>query len=260
MMWIRKIKRLFIAVSFVAYYQVLVVRLAISGLIFRSRLTNKDFSIVSNDCWGGQVYKALQLKYKTPFVGLMLMSPCYIKMIRKLRFYLSQELTFTEKSRYQNIEGMRAKYHMTYPIGLLNNEIEVHFFHYGSAEEARSKWTRRIQYFNWNNVFIKYDATKDLATVEDLMQFDDLLYPKVSFGFKDQPTITSYVKVTHWSFDAVKAYAVTHRFFDVIGWLNGRKGNVGLLGWLLYFLVHAVADRRLYNRALILRFFKIAKS
>jgi uncharacterized protein (DUF1919 family) len=38
--------------------------------VARIRLKNQDFTIISNDCWGGGVYEDLQLQYTTPMVGL----------------------------------------------------------------------------------------------------------------------------------------------------------------------------------------------
>ena len=48
---------------------------------------------------------------------------------------MAQELKFGAVSKYKD----RAK---TYPLGLLD-DIEIHFTHYKSEEEAHEKWERR---------------------------------------------------------------------------------------------------------------------
>lgn len=44
------------------------------------RLTNSDFTIISNNCWGGMVYEAHNLPKESPTVGLSFMADDYEKM------------------------------------------------------------------------------------------------------------------------------------------------------------------------------------
>ncbi len=99
------------------------------------RLLHNEFVIISNNCWGGQVYQWFQKPYQTPFVGLFLYGPCYMKFLRDIDYYLASELVFIQASKYKK----RPK---TYPIGVLD-DIEIHFTHYKSEEEALEKWMRR---------------------------------------------------------------------------------------------------------------------
>ena len=57
-----------------------------------AKLQNKNFVIISNNCFGGQAYRSLQLPYNTPFVGLFLYGPCYLKLLQNFGFYLNQDL------------------------------------------------------------------------------------------------------------------------------------------------------------------------
>ena len=77
----------------------------------RAALRNKDFVIISNNCWGGQVYQWYQLPYNTPFVGMFIYGPCYIKLLKNFDHYMAQELKFGAVSIYKD----RAK---TYPLGI----------------------------------------------------------------------------------------------------------------------------------------------
>lgn len=47
-----------------------------------------------------------------------------------------------------------------YPIGILKNtDIEIHFLHYSSAEEACQKWNTRKKRINMDNLLIKLSDT-----------------------------------------------------------------------------------------------------
>src|SRR5688572_22103122 len=99
----------------------------------RLLLQNKDFTIISNNCWGGIIYQDLQLPYLSPTVNLYMFIPCYIKFLENLEFYLNKKLDFTEESKYNqaNINKIRK----WYPIGKLD-DIELHFIHYDNVDIA----------------------------------------------------------------------------------------------------------------------------
>lgn len=71
---------------------------------------NRDFVIVSNNCWGAEIYKRLELEYNTPFVGLMIYGPDYIKLLENFDYYIDRELSFISVSKW--LEGA-----CPYPIG-----------------------------------------------------------------------------------------------------------------------------------------------
>lgn len=85
----------------------------------RKRLTNKDFTIISNNCWGGHVYQDLDLEYLTPFVGLYFHLPCYLKLLKNFEHYMNQQLTFTDKSIYEKADSKREENY--YPLGKLDD-------------------------------------------------------------------------------------------------------------------------------------------
>jgi uncharacterized protein (DUF1919 family) len=108
--------------------------------------------IISNNCWGGLVYKHLNMPYMTPFVGLYLYAPCYIQLLRHMTPFTFASLSESKTSRYR-IDN-------TYPVGLINNSWEIHFVHYESWSEARDAWHRRSQRmfnsFDSGNIVMKF--------------------------------------------------------------------------------------------------------
>lgn len=192
----------------------------------RTSLVKEDFVIVSKNCWGGQFYKWMDKPYNTPFVGLFLCGPCYIKLLNNFDFYLKQELKFVEKSKYKtNIKK-------EYPIALLD-DIEIHFQHYENKEEAIEKWNRRkerlLGYKNRDNFYFTICDRRG-ATDEIIKEFHSLPYKnKVSFGLNkiDGLTATQHIKVydnpngklteVH---NGKKLFKLTFLYFDLINWIN----------------------------------------
>ncbi len=143
----------------------------------RSLLKNKDFSIISDNCWGGFTYQYFNLPYKTPFVGLFIFSPDYIELLKDLKGYLDMEIRFIppSQSKYKE-ELMKNKTFGTYPIGVLDN-IEIHFLHYGSEIEAKTKWVRRLNKIDYDNLVVKF-CDRDLATERLIEEFTHLNYER----------------------------------------------------------------------------------
>ena len=104
----------------------------------RRKLNNKNFTIISNNCWGGHVYRYFNLPYDSPTIGLYLFSADYIKFIGNLKYYIEKEITFInyKDSKYKD---ELVKYNqVNIPIGKLD-DIEIIFLHYQSEDEARTK-------------------------------------------------------------------------------------------------------------------------
>lgn len=133
----------------------------------------KDFTIISNNCWGGRVYQRYALPYTSPTVGLMFFADEYIKFVSNLRYYMNQDLKFIPKtqSKYYQYYKDKEKY---YPIGKLD-DIEIVFLHYKSENEAREKWNRRKARINWDNLIIKFND-QNRCTPEHIKEFDKLPY------------------------------------------------------------------------------------
>ena len=74
-----------------------------AATIAQQRLNNKNFTIVSNNCWGAEIYRELGLQYQTPFVGIAIFAPCYIKLVKDLPKYMGETLKFTNISDRKSV-------------------------------------------------------------------------------------------------------------------------------------------------------------
>lgn len=187
-------------------------------------LRHKNFVIVSNNCWGGSLYDWYKRPYNSPFVGLFIYGPCYLKLLSNFKYYLNQELKFIPASQYPD----RLK---SYPVALLD-DIEIHFTHYGSEEEAREKWNRRtsrmLNETNLDNYFFKI-CDRERVTKEHLIAFHKLPFKnKISFALETDPGLAkeNHLKVfeshnNNKKFvpNGKKLFKITFIYFELNKWL-----------------------------------------
>lgn len=139
----------------------------------RNKIKNYDFTIISNNCWGGTVYQSYGLEYKTPTIGLFFMADDYVKFVYGLEHYLNSKLSFIDpkESKYYS-HFKKWKKFGDYPIGVLD-DIEIHFLHYHSKKEACEKWLRRAKRVNYNKIIFKFND-QNLCSEQLLEKFSQL--------------------------------------------------------------------------------------
>ena len=119
------------------------------------RVKSRDFTIISNNCWAGSVYRYFHMPYLSPTVGLYFFAEDYLKFISNLHHYLDTKLEFVPAKSSRYSEELERRNQLNIPIGVLD-DIEVIFLHYSSEQEAKEKWDRRKERVNWDNVFVKF--------------------------------------------------------------------------------------------------------
>lgn len=170
----------------------------------KKQLTNTDFTIISNNCWGGMVYESYNLPKGSPTVGMFFMAEDYIKFLVHLKEYLAAPLSFITptESRWRNApEVFGDKRFGSYPIGKLEiagenvENIELFFLHYHSEDEAREKWERRCERINWDHMLVKFNDQNGCEE-RHIRRFDALPYKnKVCFIVKEQPKCKSVIHI-----------------------------------------------------------------
>ena len=128
----------------------------------RKRLTNTDFSIISNNCWGGVVYEWFNLEKKSPTVGCYFFAEDYIRFASNLKYYLSQELQFISATESKYADILKKIKQLNVPVGLLG-DVEVVFLHYRNPEVAKEKWERRVKRINWENIILKFSYASNCS-------------------------------------------------------------------------------------------------
>ena len=156
-------------------------------------LKNRKFSIISNNCWGGIISQYFGLPYKSPFVGLFIPMPCYIKLLSAFDEAMSAELSFIEAEQSEYYHKKSDLAGKKYPIGVLPGGIEIHFLHYKTEKDAREKWQKRKIRIDKSNMLVKM-AEIDFCTKELIEAFDKLPFKnKICYTANYYPDIKSAV-------------------------------------------------------------------
>lgn len=153
------------------------------------RLKNKKFTIISNNCWGGYVYRLFGLPYQSPTVGLFIMPDDYLKFVGDLKHYLTEvKLAFISPKESRHFDELRGHEEFgDYPIGKLE-DVEIMFMHYKDENEAFEKWTRRAARVHWDNLIVKFNDQNG-CTKEQIKKFNETNIDgkKVCFTAKKTP-------------------------------------------------------------------------
>ncbi len=154
----------------------------------RGRLKRTDFSIISNNCWAGSVYRYFGLPYQSPTAGLYFFGSEYVKFAGDLRRYMSLPIEFIDPRDSAHYETLKARGELEKPVGRIE-DVEIVFLHYPTPEEAEAKWRRRADRVNWDNLFIKFSQMNECSD-EDVSTFDAIEFPnKVCFTAKPRPDV-----------------------------------------------------------------------
>ena len=119
----------------------------------RKKIKDCSFTIISNNCWAGDVYRYFGLSYQTPTVGMYFFAEEYIKFLSNLIHYLDCEL--------QQLNVNDSKYKDTIvELGQGNkllaklDDVEIVLLHYPNWDEAKEKWERRAKRINFDNLIV----------------------------------------------------------------------------------------------------------
>lgn len=151
----------------------------------QKKINKKQFTIISNNCWGGEVYESYNLIKQSPTIGLFFMATDYIKFISNIHYYLNQKLFFINPMHSKYFEKVKNnKGYGSYPVARLG-DIEIFFMHYSSEGQARAKWDRRIKRINWDHILYKFNDQNG-CTEADIKNFVSLpLKNKICFTVND---------------------------------------------------------------------------
>lgn len=144
----------------------------------RKKLTNTDFTIISNNCWGGLCYEYFGLPKNSPTVGTYIYAEDYVKLIKNLNYYMSCQINMISADEAKHKNDLMEANHMDVPIGVLD-DVEIVFLHYRDPDLAKEKWTRRVERINWDNIIIKFsymskcsdDCIKEFQKINGVKKF-----------------------------------------------------------------------------------------
>lgn len=145
----------------------------------RAGLTNRDFSILANNCWGGMIYRDRRLPYLSPTCGTYFFSKDYLRFLSDPHRYLAMELEEVPVKESAYAEELIATHGENVVIGRMG-DAEVVLLHYPTFAEAKAKWDRRKERIHWDNLLVKY-SDQNRFEPEDFETFRRLKYPNKLF-------------------------------------------------------------------------------
>ncbi|MCW4024073.1 MAG: DUF1919 domain-containing protein [Candidatus Bathyarchaeota archaeon] len=189
-----------------------------------SKLKNKTFSIIGNNCFTGGIYHKFGLQYNTPTIWTYIYPKDYLKLLENLIWYLKQPLTFKKETEHKMAHSFCEGMNETFPIGVLY-DIEIHFMHYRSEQEAKEKWTRRVKRLNLNNLFVLF-SDGDEFNEEYLERFEKMPYKNKIF-FSSKPRSNKTTVFIRECLDSPVVSDMTRnrkyeKYLDLVKWLNGE--------------------------------------
>lgn len=187
----------------------------------RSRLVDKEITILSSNCLGGLLYDRLGLRFLSPTINTLITSDQFVRFVLDYEAYLKKELAFVESER-------------SYPVAQLG-DIQIHFAHYKTKEEVESCWIRRKGRIRKDRLFVLLND-RDGVTEEDLCRLDESglknvlvftsnkhLKHRCTFYVpcQDKDGMVGNLMMKSW----ITGKMVAERYFDFVGWFNQEKGS-----------------------------------
>lgn len=205
------------------------------GYFLKKKLLLENFTIISNNCWGGEVYDYYGLEYKTPTVGMWFHSKEYLKFLSNLEHYLKCELKEIswKECHFSSLLQKREAYYIKalnkrlpqLVIGRLD-DIDIVFLHYNSFKEAEQKWNRRKRRINFENIIVKYNDQNGFIP-ENFIEFEQLPYKnKIFFTALNKYKTTEGTKVVVFDEYKEAGYVVddiNFKKFNITEYLNNLK-------------------------------------
>jgi uncharacterized protein (DUF1919 family) len=173
------------------------------------------------------MYHKFGLAYSTPTIWTYIFPEEYIRFLENLRWYLKQSLKFKKETKHPMAQRFCKVMNRNYPIGVLGGDVEVHFMHYRSEEEAFAKWNRRTKRVNLKNLFVVFSDGVEFKE-ELLERYEKLPFKhKIFFSSKPFSNYKSTVFVKDYA-NAAHVYDSTHnrkyeKYLDLVKWLNGEE-------------------------------------
>ena len=188
----------------------------------RKKLNGTDFTIISNNCWAGHVYRRYGINYNTPTVGMYFFPEDYLKFISNLKDNLELPLSFIPASMSKYFKRLQELNQTNVPIALLGDDIEIVMLHYHSEQEVIEKWNRRKARINWNHLLIK-NTMQNGMTEEQVKVYDELPYEhKIIFVPYEMDEIKSAIWYkTDCKSDRVSDDIINfNKYINLTKWIN----------------------------------------
>lgn len=190
----------------------------------RRKLRQTDFTLLSNNCFAGLFLHDLGLRFDTPTVNLFFRGTDFFDFLEHLDHYLSMPLEEISNS-VPELAGLN------YPVarisgGDVGKDIEIHFMHYTSFEEAETAWEKRKQRIHPDHLFAVWNYFES---------GDEAMFARAqALPLKHKMIIVNHPvdKQEYPDFRFVKGLTETADFFADKGFFGRPYDRIDLVGWI----------------------------
>ena len=184
------------------------------------KIQNHEFTIISDNCWGRELYRFLGLPCNTPTAGMGIAKD-YLDFIENLHSESAHEVKELDKSHCEEITGT------IYPVGN-TPYAKIHFLHFKRFDLAQRLFRIRFKKINKKNLFYKIDFDYyGCRNKVDIDRWNNMKLPN-SIAFYSDDTLKFYTGKIHNGIYIKKKkipennyiFGYTQRYFDYITWLN----------------------------------------
>jgi uncharacterized protein (DUF1919 family) len=205
-------------------HSVLSLRNRFGGALLRAGLQHRQFTVLSNDCWAEALYEGYGLPCQTPFSGAGMYADCFLRFLGDIDGYLRSPLGFIRETRYPalgRLRNQRATQNRPWLIALLGGDVEVHFLHSETEDEARRVWDLGCERLNLKRIAVKFSVDKDGATQEHIERFAALPFErKLLISRQSLPGIACALQTPDYVINGAVMFRRSLQYFDCTHWLN----------------------------------------
>lgn len=185
-------------------------------------LIENPVTIISEDCFGGMIYKYLGLKMSSPFINFLIGGYDYLDLLKDFENNIKSEIVSVREEDFKNNIFPKARF-------ASSNSI-INLIHYSSFDEFCTTFARRQQRINYDNLLFKMTIEND----EQAELFDALpLKNKVGFYYK-QTDYESIVTLPYWyNRKYIKDFVMTYRFDNFVRMTKYLSSEIDVLKMLV---------------------------
>ena len=199
---------------------------------YKSRLKNKNFTLICQNCIGGVIYSELGLPFMSPTINMFIDGENFVKFVENLRHYLQLPATPVCERYIEPLD--KNVFYPKIKVG----DVELCCLHYSSCEEAIAAWERRKARVNYDKIYVignSWNLHNDKKLIDRLCstEYKTIIFTTFSY---DNPKCLELPQNDDmkWTFDCrgiirpnitddmpdSSGYKYFEKFFDFVKWLN----------------------------------------
>jgi uncharacterized protein (DUF1919 family) len=184
--------------------------------------SNKDISIISNNCIAGFLYRDLHIPYNSPTVGLQFTQEGFVDFCRNYSDYIQLPITRHPNLPENEFRALGGET-INFPVGKLG-DLTLFLQHYKTVEEAATAWERRRERLNRSKlffIFMAYDNT-ETSVINDFESLPLDYSLTLSHMYRNDSTLSVPLmcgKAPWYSIDPISGKPFYWKF-DYINWIR----------------------------------------